>query len=470
MRLQTRLHIVWLIVCSAGCTRPNPAYCTDSSDCMNGTFCDTQTHACTAVLPDASTSCATSAECMDLSLPVCGEDQSCRACLLDDECASRVCRSDGACEPEADVLYVSPSGLAAGQCTNATPCELFYARSQLTTARTSIRLENGIYSLVSAFAVAPPLDIVTIVGGRGAVIQRSSAGPAADVRGGSRLVLRGVTLSRGVDCMAATLEITRVLFDSPLETRAWILLSDCMATVVEAELLNSSEQGIDATGGTLEVTATVIARSAGHGIRASVSSLKVLQTSIEQSGGMGISSTSIQTSVSRSTISENHLGGISSVGGNFDITNNFVFRNGDDPDADFGGLRLESAFNGNRVDHNTIVRNDCRADTVLAGGMFCSGGGSALNNLITNNFAGNNSLPAAQYVGSCTLSGSLVANDDTGFRFVRPISVPFDYHLADNLSDAFDAGMVTPQPIAVDYDGDQRSDGKPDVGADELLP
>jgi hypothetical protein len=56
---------------------------------------------------------------------------------------------------------------------------------------------------------------------------------------------------------------------------------------------------------------------------------------------------------------------------------------------------------GNRVDHNTIVRNDTPPDTMCAGGLYCDAAGTAANNLIANNFTGNEQFPNAQVAGNC---------------------------------------------------------------------
>jgi hypothetical protein len=92
------------------------------------------------------------------------------------------------------------------------------------------------------------------------------------------------------------------------------------------------------------------------------------------------------------------------------------------------------------------------------------------NNLITNNFYGNQFDPNAQVGGTCTFSGSLIEASDEAIRFVRTGEEPFDYHLADAQSTAVNAGVLGSPPITEDFDGDPRDDGMPDVGADELRP
>jgi len=196
------------------------------------------------------------------------------------------------------------------------------------------------------------------------------------------------------------------------------------------------------------------------------------QTTISNNRGIGIDTNPYHLVLRRSTIASNLHGGVFSSGGVFDVTNNFVFRNGQEIDGTVGGLVLVTAMSGNRVEHNTITRNDVRPETSppYAGGLYCNAGASAENNLIVNNFLGNADDPRAQYVGSCVTSGSLILASDLTVHFVRPDAEPFDYHIADAQSAGVNGGIAVANPVVDDYDGDARSDGQPDVGADELRP
>lgn len=322
--------------------------------------------------------------------------------------------------------------------------------------------------------VAPPIAAITIVGSRNAVFERATTGPSFDVRNGSSLELRGVTLHRGIECDTGTLEIVRAAFNSAgTEVRSWLVLHNCTTSVVASELDLSTALGIDANnGGTLRVSDSSITESADTGIRMTGAELTVERSTIAENRGMGIDATTQQLVVRRSVFYSNRLGGISSVNGVFDVTNNFVYRNGNAGNALFGGLRLETYLAGNRFEHNTVVRNDAEygATPKYAGGVFCKGGGSTKNNLITNNFYGNQFDPNAQVAGTCMFSGSLIEDSDEAIRFVRDAEEPFDYHLADAQSTAVNAGVLGTPPITEDFDGDPRDDGMPDMGADELRP
>jgi hypothetical protein len=443
-------------------------------DCSNGQHCDTDTHGCVANESDAGMmmSCSGNAECSGMA-PVC-DNGSCRACSLDDECESGVCRSDGACEVAANVLYVAPNAPSAGTCASAAaPCDLMYARTLVDAQRYSIRLANGTYALPTGFIVSSPIAHVTVIGASSAVFERSGSGPSFDVRSGSMLAIRGVTLHRGVECNTGTLDLERTAFNTPgSEVRSWVLASNCTTTVADSELDGSTAFGIDAINqGTLTLSSTSIRQSASDGVRAQLSQFTVTKSTIAQSMGMGVSSNALQLTIRGSTFYANRMGGISHIDGVFDITNNFVYRNGNAANSLFGGMRLDTSLAGNRVEHNTVVRNDAEygATPVLAGGVYCRGGGTSANNLITNNFYGNESQTNAQTAGTCTFSGSLIVNSDAAVHFVRPVAEPFDYHLADAQSSAVNAGVISNPAVTDDFDGDPR-DSTPDVGADELKP
>ena len=473
MYLRT-LVVVWLLDLTACGTRRNPEACDRDEQCGSGFVCNLDTNRCEMV-PDGG-SCTTNAQCPELT-PIC-DTNMCRRCDLDDECASGVCHPEGLCEPEDRVLYVAPNGVSAGNCSPSAPCDLNFARMQLTATRASIRLASGRYELTTDFLITGGTGRATIVGGLSAVVQRSTPGPALQVASGATLTLRGFTMTRGVACSDAKLNIERLVFDVPTESRAWIDAAGCKTVIENSELNNSAADGIAASnlsvgGPSISLAGTKIRNSVGHGLRVAHGGGSASVTSSEISGGMqlGIAADNTALVVSRSIISRNRRGGISLMGqATYDITNNFVFRNGNDGDGDFGGMRLAPISVGsNRVRHNTIAFNDCRVDATpsYAGGLYCTNG-VAPNNLVFNNYAGNATQPNAQYAGNCDTAGSMIDIGTASVHFVSPIAEPFDYHLANVSSAAMDVG--TPSDVNVDFDGQPRPLGQPDVGADELYP
>lgn len=106
--------------------------CTTDSDCgaFAGTpHCDSSSGGCVQ--------CGTGSDCSGTT-PVC-DAQSCRACGSDSECDTHACNDDGSCVPEANVVWISPSGLDSGSCTRANPCaNLTYAVLQSSSTRPHI--------------------------------------------------------------------------------------------------------------------------------------------------------------------------------------------------------------------------------------------------------------------------------------------------------------------------------------------
>ena len=215
--------------------------------------------------------------------------------------------------------------------------------------------------------------------------------------------------------------------------------------------------------GVLRVSGTRVEASATDGIRTSSGDVTVRSSVVTRNKGIGIVSQSGPLIVDACTVSENLGGGISSTNGSFNITNNAVVHNGDPGVTGFGGLRLDSSEPVNRFQHNTVIRNDCDVNfmPVLAGGVYCVGA-IASNNLIANNFRGNTSLANAQTGGSCDFGNSIISQTDATLGLAAD-----GVHLTAT-SSAVNAGSAS--AVTTDIDGAARSDGMPDIGADEFQP
>jgi hypothetical protein len=442
-----------LAVASCGYPRPPDIACARQEDCQQGQACDLATRMCISALVDGG-----------------------NRCVLDDECDSHVCRPDGACAVTSDVLYVDPAGTSAGECTPTSRCEFYYATSKVTPTRSALHLNNGTYDLTSGLKIGVLVHDLILVGNRNVRVRRSTSGPVLEASDGGALTVRGISLDKQVVCSNfGHINVTRVAFANPgIEHTPWITLSMCStASVTDSDLADSPADGIRAEfGGDLAVTGSTISRSIANGISSMGQHVIINRSTVTDSGDLGVRASVQMLAIHRSTILSNHGGGISGTGGIFDITNNFIARNGNDNTGEFGGLRLDTTLPGNRVIHNTIDRNDSNptANPLYAGGFFCRGGGVFANNLIVNNFAGSATQPNAQTGGTCDLAGSLISAADNAYHFVSSGALPFNYHLADRTSQAVNAGMIVVAGEPEDFDGEPRNDGAPDVGADELKP
>ncbi len=205
----------------SGCVAPNPKFCDALEDCANGLVCDLETNSCVPPPDPPDVECSDQIPCADPLKPICSPDQVCQACVLDDECGSQVCRTDGSCELADNILYAAADGVSSGLCPVDAPCDLSFAWSLVDATRTTIRLLNGAYTLATDFETSNVP--VTVVGGRGAMLARSSNGPAFEALNGTSLTLRGFVLNNGVSCLNASLVVTNMVFDNPTaELRPWI--------------------------------------------------------------------------------------------------------------------------------------------------------------------------------------------------------------------------------------------------------
>jgi len=133
--------------------------CTAESDCSGFTttpHCDSTSGGCVE--------CRNGSDCSGTT-PVC-DAQSCRACRTDSDCDTLACADDGSCVAEANVVWVSPSGIDSGSCTRASPCRnLSYAVLQSSSMRPHIvfaapETNSGLkVSITSGSTTAPMLYI-----------------------------------------------------------------------------------------------------------------------------------------------------------------------------------------------------------------------------------------------------------------------------------------------------------------------
>jgi len=139
----TSIVILVIALASGACPRPSPNYCADlpdhncldrdasapvppmdstappcagDTDCANSTVC---------YLPkDGPGSCvqctASNSSACNGTMPICGNDNRCRACVTNTECPSDACLPNGSCAQEDDVGYVYQNG--KGDCTRNSPC------------------------------------------------------------------------------------------------------------------------------------------------------------------------------------------------------------------------------------------------------------------------------------------------------------------------------------------------------------
>jgi hypothetical protein len=375
---------------------------------------------------------AEATDCAAPAMPICDPDSStCRPCQAHGECASGVCNLVGAargtCLSDASIAYVAVNGADTALCTRAQKCRtITRALATLGDDRRTILLSAGEYGVAGADSNGAETIAITssevggedfVLLGQGAVgIGRATAGPLLQVSGTARVTLEGIRLHEAL--------------------------------------------GADA----------------GDGIRCVPQSgnkptLILRQVTIDQNAGQGIDATECTVAIERSTIARNVGGGVSVTNGVFAITNSFIVRNGG-TSALFGGLLLASTAAGaNQLAFNTIADN--LSVDGQAGGVQCAALGL---DATSNNVWSNDSQLTTQVSGNCGWSYSNIGPQDpvqpgtqnisTDPEFVAPAQV--NYHLQSG-SDVRERGAPT-TTLTVDFDGEPRVNGVPDIGADEVTP
>ena len=114
--------------------------CSTSDQCTNVApldLCDPASGSCVE--------CVSNSDCAG-SKPTC-KDHACQGCVLDGQCSSLACLTDGSCAESAAVLYVGPNGTDTGACSRASPCRsVAFALGTATSTINQIVLLPGAYA------------------------------------------------------------------------------------------------------------------------------------------------------------------------------------------------------------------------------------------------------------------------------------------------------------------------------------
>jgi len=161
------------------------------------------------------------------------------------------------------------------------------------------------------------------------------------------------------------------------------------------------------------------------------------------------------------------------VDGDYAIQNNIIVKNGA-TDLTWGGVKLKPANVATPVFiNNTVSRNTSKASNDKeGGGVRCEVASTPLVNSIlwdntasTNGQLSPNCTPTYCDVQGLAPSPDCITDDPTFVGGSDEFSASY-YHVQSG-SKVKDVGTPTGAP-AVDFDNQLRSDGKPDIGADEL--
>ncbi|HEU0036311.1 MAG TPA: right-handed parallel beta-helix repeat-containing protein [Kofleriaceae bacterium] len=427
-------RLTWLVVAAAalatGCKERNPLFCENpdhandpaclsdgGGPCDDTSDCSGNTPLC-KIPPGQCVQCLDNVDCGALT-PICGDDNACHSCTLDTECGSQVCLDDGSCASSDAVLFAAPTGSDVAGCglTPGDPCRLDRALLEATETRNLIKLKQGTYP---------------ISGGEGLVVD----GNNADVT----LLAKDAAIDRNAD-------------DGPVIT----MKSGAGLTIIDGTVRDGS--GVS-----------------GNGITCSNNGKLVLQrVEVTSNDGVGVGTNGCAVTVVNSAITQNNGGGISVANGTFVIVGNFVHLNGTSVGINGGINILASQSATNRLDHNSINRNQAMAG--IAGGIQCTVTGFvARDNIVYNNIgAGSN----VEVLGTCAHAFSDIgptavgaAQDGGNNKNVDPAfvdDVTGNLHVGNSspVLGGGDPGIDLTGPAATDLDGDART-SPPDIGADEV--
>ncbi len=345
------------------------------------------------------------AGCSDRLRPACGSDGVCRPCAAHNECPAGLCALDGTCPAESSIAFVN-ANCASGTVEDGSRTKPFCGLlAAQNDARPFLMLAAGTHR---------PATITNdhqIYGSPGARVSGSGC-EAIAVKDAAEVVMVGLTFQSGVQ--------------------------------------------VDGQGARLTLIGNTVGPSDCVGIEAKGSS---------------------QLVAGRNYITSNAKGGIFVDAAGSDIVNNIIAGNGSAETA-WGGVWLKPAGGQNFV-NNTVVDNRAKASNKEeVGGVYCAGAANLLNTILwANTFGKASPPPGQQWAGACTIRSSLIQvqsgggvdpgnlSDDPLF-VGQPAGTPAAYHLTRS-SPAVDKGSPIGAPN-VDYDAEARSDGKPDIGADEI--
>ena len=463
----TRLaSLAVLVLALASCTKDVPDWCnaSDMSRCGAGQVCNVDTQTCVSIgdMPDAAACSATmacpggqfcevsagichdcgglpapgeSAELCTAAAPVC-DGFVCRACEVDAECDSSVCRHDGTCAAAATVIYAAPADQGNADCnTPSTACDIDQALDLVATGREVVHLAPGMYNHSGRITLDTDVALV----GRDAILRRATIdGPAVEVDAGADV----------------TFEFVRITGGNGSNGDGLVCANSSSVTLRAATIAMNNESGIDANNCTLSIEGSTFSGNTGGGVTTTGGSL----------------------TVSGSTFSGNTGGSpaVRSGSGTLIFVGNLVANNGS-TSASVGGLEitnLSASGVGSRVEFNTIVRN--AADVGLPTNISCAGSQLLVRNNIIWDGVGGSASPG----GNCSYTFSIIGPTGApGGNGVTSADPQFASTTTFTLSPTSPArGMADPASdltglAAVDANGTPRpspAGGRADIGYDEV--
>jgi hypothetical protein len=463
----------WLVVCAlvlAACEWkvPNPGFCApgkqcppvvipcnSSGQCMDPVpVCKPQTMTCVECLSDGDCQAdsRTDAEYCD------SQKNKCVECTKHADCESDLCFDNQVCADPAEVLHVSATGADNPKCSKTEPCKLLKAALASVDLRKYIRVTGTITDTAETIIDGNVIGkSIHIYGDPGTSVLTSSAdGPVLNIKRSANVTLVDVEI-KGTAAASDGVELR----DMPGPT----------VTMIRTKLSGHSGIGAKLTLGSLTLFRSQVLKNRTFGIDVSAGTLTLDGSWVYENSGdtaIRVSGATARATISSSVIVGNQgtNGGLD-LGSPFTVTNTVIVGNGAGFGGNVGGAFLRAA--SGTFTFNTVANN--LAGATGTSGIVCGGGSRTISNsILTGNRIDFATCTSVSY--SLSLSTDLVLptnmNNQVGdpkfMNMENPLEPTF-YRIRSD-SDARDKADSTTL-VDVDIDGEERDDGKKDIGADE---
>lgn len=348
------------------------------------------------------------------------------ACIADSDCNAGICHElTGTCIPDAEALFVSPTGQGTS-CTRASPCGTLQAAIDARTqTRYSIALAEGAYS-TSFDTMASPNGVNKLL----------VSGPTRDWEG--------------------------VVITSSAMNRVHPMLDAIFEGITIRGGGSASGDGINSRG-TTTLSRVHIDLASVNGVTCGGGSTKIYDSEISKATSYGVYANGGTVTVERSRLLSNGTYGVFVDGAAYSIVNSIIASNGKTL-MPTGGVRLRPAGNAALAvfRFNTIARNQ----GLTYPSMLCD-----TQAAFSNTIVGEQSVVLTTISANCSATYSLfnapagAAPAGTGNITGDPLFVSMtDFHLQMGSPAIDKANPTGAEPI--DIDGQQRV-APPDIGADE---
>ena len=394
---------------------------------------------------------------------ICGQDLlECRGCEVGgSDCETGLCgtNEEGVCIQPSEVIYVNGgTGVDGGACDEGNPCETIAGGiEKVEPGRNIILVAAGAYGERITIANT---DVSLVADGD--VVLSPSLNTAGEsvftISGNSKVTLDGFEGFPGSTSANQDITILNCIGGGP------------DVTVKNVNFHNSNSVGIQSSNCTLSIQDSEVSGNTGIGISATGGTLEVQDSEVSNNAGIGISATGGTLEVLRSKILSNVAGGIDINNSDYELVNNFIGKNGTTGSV-VGGVRIGGTAGGTEVlDFNTIASN-VKADAI-GYALTCSGS----NLIATNNILMLDPVIGGGLVTLCNTDFTLIDSDTGGDTGTHTNTVEAQASFVDNSNADFHLLEGSPgtdvadgTPPATDIDGDPRTAGSADMGADEFV-